>query len=88
MTRTAAEQDLDVFMSMISQNCAVKLAELDREVFAAKCMPLDAAVVEDIAERRRRLEFWPKARAWALTRPGTPTRKIESCQPRLLPAHR
>jgi hypothetical protein len=31
MTRTAAEQDLDTFMSMINQNCATKLAELDRE---------------------------------------------------------
>jgi hypothetical protein len=31
MTRTAAEQDLDVFMSMINRNCAEKLAELDRE---------------------------------------------------------
>jgi hypothetical protein len=31
MARTAAEQDLDVFMSMIDQNCAAKLAELDRD---------------------------------------------------------
>ena len=55
MPRTAAEQDFDVFLSMINQNCAAKLAELDREAFVAKCMPPDAAVVEDIAKRRRRL---------------------------------
>jgi hypothetical protein len=68
MIRTPAEQDLDVFMSMISQNCAAKLAELDREAFAAKCMPPDVAVVEDIAERRRRLIDLP-----ATIKPGTRT---------------
>jgi hypothetical protein len=44
MTRTAA--DLDVFMSMINQNCAAKLAELDREAFVAKCLPPDDAVAK------------------------------------------
>jgi hypothetical protein len=58
--------DLDVFVSMINQNCAAKLAELDREAFAAKCMPPDAAVTEDIAERRRRLIDLPST-----IKPGT-----------------
>ena len=47
MARTAAEQDLDTFMSMINQNCAAKLAELDREAFVAKCLPPDDAVAEE-----------------------------------------
>jgi hypothetical protein len=55
MTRTAAEQDLDVFVSMINQNCAAKLAELDREAFVAKCLAPDDAVAKSIADRRRRL---------------------------------
>jgi len=66
MARTPAEQDLDVFLSMINQNCAAKLAELDREAFVAKCMPLDAAVVEDIADRRRLLIDLPNT-----IKPGT-----------------
>jgi hypothetical protein len=66
MTRTPAEQDLDTFMSMINQNCAAKLVKLDREAFAAKCMPLDAAAVEDIASRRRRLIDLPNT-----IKPGT-----------------
>jgi hypothetical protein len=55
MTRTAAEQDLDVFLSMINQNCAAKLAELDRAAFVAKCLPPDDAVAKSIADRRQRL---------------------------------
>jgi hypothetical protein len=55
MTRTAAEQDLDVFLSMINQNCAAKLAELDRAAFVAKCLPPDEAVAKSIADRRQRL---------------------------------
>jgi hypothetical protein len=63
MTRTAVEQDLDVFMSMINQNCAAKLAELDREAFVAKCLPPDAAVG---ADRRQRLIDLPSS-----IKPGT-----------------
>jgi hypothetical protein len=55
MARNAAEQDLDVFLSMINQNCAAKLAELDREAFVAKCLPPDDAVAKSIADRRQRL---------------------------------
>ena len=55
MARTAAEQDLDTFMSMINQNCAARLAELDREAFVAKCLPPDDAVARSIADRRQRL---------------------------------
>ena len=66
MARTAAEQDLDTFMSMINQNCAAKLAELDREAFVAKCLPPDDAVARSIAERRRRLIDLP-----ATIQPGT-----------------
>jgi hypothetical protein len=56
--------DLDVFLSMINQNCAAKLAELDREAFAAKCMPPDVA--RSIADRRQRLIDLPGA-----IKPGT-----------------
>jgi hypothetical protein len=66
MARTAAEQDLDVFMSMINQNCAAKLAELDREAFVAKCLPPDAAVARSIADRRQRLIDLPST-----IKPGT-----------------
>ena len=66
MARTAAEQDLDVFLSMINQNCAAKLAELDREAFVAKCLPPDAALVRSIADRRQRLIDLPGA-----IKPGT-----------------
>jgi hypothetical protein len=66
MARTAAEQDLDLFMSMINQNCAAKLAELDREAFVAKCLPPDDAVARSIAERRRRLIDLP-----GTIKPGT-----------------
>jgi hypothetical protein len=52
MARTAAEQDLDVFVSMINQNCAAKLTELAREAFVAKCLPRDDAVAKSIADRR------------------------------------
>jgi hypothetical protein len=58
--------DLDVFVSMINQNCAAKLAELDREAFVAKCLPPDADTAEDIAERRRRLIDLPST-----IKPGT-----------------
>jgi hypothetical protein len=64
MTRTDA--DLDVFMSMINQNCAAKLAELDREAFLAKCLPPDEAVARGIADRRQRLIDLPAA-----IKPGT-----------------
>ena len=66
MTRTAAEQDLDTFMSMINQNCAAKLAELDRETFVAKCLPRDDAVAKSIADRRQRLINLPST-----MKPGT-----------------
>jgi hypothetical protein len=66
MTRTAVEQDLDVFVSMINQNCAAKLAELDRETFVARCLPDDAAVTASLADRRRRLIELP-----GTIKPGT-----------------
>jgi hypothetical protein len=52
--------DLDVFLSMINQNCAAKLAELDREAFVAKCLPPDEAVSRSIADRRQRLIDLPE----------------------------
>ena len=70
MTRTAAEQDLDVFVSMINQNCAAKLAELDRAAFVAKCLPPDDAVAKGIAERRQRLIDLPG------NHPGRDTRRV------------
>jgi hypothetical protein len=66
MARISAEQDLDVFMSMINQNCAAKLAELDREAFVAKCLPADDAVAKSIADRRQRLIDLPSS-----IKPGT-----------------
>ena len=41
MTRTAA--DLDVFMSMINQNCAAKLAELEQHAQALPKLERDSA---------------------------------------------
>jgi hypothetical protein len=58
--------DLDVFLSMINQNCAAKLGELDREAFVAKCLPPDDAVAKSIADRRQRLIDLPGA-----IKPGT-----------------
>jgi hypothetical protein len=58
--------DLDVFLSMINQNCAAKLAELDREAFVAKCLPPDEAVSRSIADRRQRLIDLP-----GTIKPGT-----------------
>ncbi len=61
-----AAADLKVFLSMINQNCAAKLAELDREAFVAKCLPPDDAAAEGIADRRRRLIDLP-----GTIKPGT-----------------
>jgi hypothetical protein len=66
MARTAAEQDLDVFLSMINQNCAAKLAELARESFVARCLAPDDAVAEGLADRRQRLIDLPTT-----IKPGT-----------------
>jgi hypothetical protein len=46
-------RDLDTFRSMLNQACAAKLAELDSEAFAARCM--GNAVPEGAADRRQRL---------------------------------
>jgi hypothetical protein len=61
-----ADADLKVFLSMINQNCASKLAELDREAFVAKCLLPDDAVAKGIADRRQRLLDLPST-----IKPGT-----------------
>jgi hypothetical protein len=59
-------RDLDVFVSMINQACAAKLAELGGDAFVAKCQPPDDAVTKSIADRRQRLIDLPGA-----IKPGT-----------------
>jgi hypothetical protein len=63
-TKTTAEIDHDVFLSMINAACAAKLKELDGEAFIAKCF--DDGTTDGLADRRQRLLDLP-----GTIKPGT-----------------
>jgi hypothetical protein len=57
-------RDLDVFRSMVNQQCAAKLTKLGGDAFVAKCLGQD--VPDDFANRRQRLLDLPDS-----IKPGT-----------------